>query len=148
MVVVSSISYTGLIVPKVVSIFKGDKIRGTLADTALFGAIFVLGCDVLGPRPMNCPSSSSWCFFSTTRVTGTKLSGSWEPSPPAVPPRPSCVEVKRHENSRLPPEFEKDSQPEVLSPHPIPKVQSFPNLTICHDPYCGNNLPRRLTDLH
>jgi iron complex transport system permease protein len=28
--------------------FKGDKIRGTLADTAMFGAIFTLACDMLG----------------------------------------------------------------------------------------------------
>ena len=28
--------------------FKGDKIRGTLLDTALFGAIFVLVCDMIG----------------------------------------------------------------------------------------------------
>ena len=27
--------------------FKGDKIRGTLADTALFGALFVLVCDMI-----------------------------------------------------------------------------------------------------
>ena len=47
-VVVGSISYIGLIVPNVVSMFKGDKIRGTLADTALFGAIFVLVCDMIG----------------------------------------------------------------------------------------------------
>ena len=46
-VVVGSISYIGLIVPNVVAMFKGDKIRGTLVDTALFGAIFVLGCDML-----------------------------------------------------------------------------------------------------
>ncbi len=46
-VVVGSISYIGLIVPNVVAMFKGDRIRGTLADTALFGAIFVLGCDML-----------------------------------------------------------------------------------------------------
>ena len=47
-VVVGSISYIGLIVPNVVAMFKGDKIRGTLADTALFGAIFVLSCDMIG----------------------------------------------------------------------------------------------------
>ncbi|MGN0288209.1 MAG: ABC transporter permease [Lachnospiraceae bacterium] len=47
-VVVGSISYIGLIVPNLIALFKGDKIRGTLIDTALFGAIFVLGCDVLG----------------------------------------------------------------------------------------------------
>ena len=28
--------------------FKGDKIRGTLVDTALLGALFVLACDVIG----------------------------------------------------------------------------------------------------
>ena len=47
-VVVGSISYIGLIVPNVVSMYKGDKIRGTLVDTALFGAIFVLVCDMIG----------------------------------------------------------------------------------------------------
>lgn len=47
-VVVGSISYIGLIVPNLVAMFKGDKIRGTLLDTALFGAIFVLVCDMLG----------------------------------------------------------------------------------------------------
>lgn len=47
-VVVGSISYVGLIVPNLVSMFKGDKIRGTLVDTALFGAIFLLLCDMIG----------------------------------------------------------------------------------------------------
>ena len=45
-VIVGSISYIGLIVPNVVAMFKGDKIRGTLVDTALFGAVFVLVCDM------------------------------------------------------------------------------------------------------
>lgn len=47
-VVVGSISYIGLIVPNIVAILKGDRIRGILIDTALFGAIFVLVCDILG----------------------------------------------------------------------------------------------------
>lgn len=47
-VVVGSISYIGLIVPNVVAMFKGDKIRGTLVDTAIFGALFVLVCDMIG----------------------------------------------------------------------------------------------------
>ena len=46
-VVAGSISYIGLIVPNIVAMFKGDKIRGTLVDTALFGAIFVLVCDMI-----------------------------------------------------------------------------------------------------
>lgn len=47
-VIVGSISYIGLIVPNIVAMFKGDKIRGTLIDTALFGALFVLACDIIG----------------------------------------------------------------------------------------------------
>ena len=47
-VIVGSISYIGLIVPNIVAMFKGDKIRGSLLDTALFGAIFVLACDMIG----------------------------------------------------------------------------------------------------
>lgn len=47
-VVVGSISYIGLIVPNLVAMFKGDRIRGTLVDTALFGAVFVLACDMIG----------------------------------------------------------------------------------------------------
>lgn len=47
-VVVGSISYIGLIVPNIITMYKGDKIRGTLVDTALFGAIFVLVCDMIG----------------------------------------------------------------------------------------------------
>lgn len=35
--VVGQISYIGLIVPNIIAMFKGDKIRGTLIDTALFG---------------------------------------------------------------------------------------------------------------
>lgn len=46
-VTVGSISYIGLIVPNVVAMFKGDKIRGTLVDVALFGALFVLVCDIV-----------------------------------------------------------------------------------------------------
>ncbi|MFR8542896.1 MAG: iron chelate uptake ABC transporter family permease subunit [Enterocloster sp.] len=42
-VVVGSISYIGLIVPNMVAMFKGDRIRGTLVDTALFGAIVRAG---------------------------------------------------------------------------------------------------------
>jgi len=47
-VTVGSIPYLGLIVPNVVSMFKGDKIRGSLLDIALFGAVFVLACDIIG----------------------------------------------------------------------------------------------------
>ena len=45
--VVGQISYIGLIIPNIVAMFKGDKIKGTLVDTALLGALFVLICDVI-----------------------------------------------------------------------------------------------------
>jgi len=45
--IVGQISYIGLIVPNIVAMFKGDKIKGTLVDTALFGALFVLICDMI-----------------------------------------------------------------------------------------------------
>lgn len=46
-VTVGSISYIGLVVPNIVSMTKGDRLKGTLADTALFGALFVLVCDIV-----------------------------------------------------------------------------------------------------
>lgn len=45
-VVVGAISYIGLIVPNLVRMFKGDNLKGILIDTALFGALFVLVCDI------------------------------------------------------------------------------------------------------
>ena len=45
--VVGQISYIGLMIPNIVAMFKGDKIKGTLVDTALLGALFVLVCDVV-----------------------------------------------------------------------------------------------------
>ena len=45
--IVGQISYIGLIVPNIVAMFKGDKIKGTLIDTALLGALFVLICDII-----------------------------------------------------------------------------------------------------
>lgn len=47
-VTVGSVPYLGLIIPNVVSVFKGDRIKGSLLDTCLFGAVFVLICDMIG----------------------------------------------------------------------------------------------------
>lgn len=47
-VVVGSISYIGLIIPNIIAMFKGDRIKGTLVDTALLGALFVLIADIIG----------------------------------------------------------------------------------------------------
>lgn len=52
-VVVGSVSYIGLIIPNIVAMFKGDKIRGTLVDTALAGVMYVLICDMLARIVIN-----------------------------------------------------------------------------------------------
>ena len=59
-VTVGSISYIGLVIPNVVAMYKGDKIRGNLIDVALFGALFILICDIIGRsviRPFELPIS-------------------------------------------------------------------------------------------
>ncbi|MFD2616208.1 ABC transporter permease [Terrilactibacillus laevilacticus] len=45
---VGTIPFLGLIVPNIISIYSGDNLRQTLPLTALFGASFVLACDILG----------------------------------------------------------------------------------------------------
>ncbi|MGR6899080.1 ABC transporter permease [Rummeliibacillus sp. BSL5] len=45
---VGMIPFLGLIIPNIVSIFKGDHLQKTLPHTALLGAIFLLFCDILG----------------------------------------------------------------------------------------------------
>ncbi len=47
-ITVGNIPFIGLIVPNIVSIFKGDNLSKNIWDTALFGAIFVLVCDIIG----------------------------------------------------------------------------------------------------
>lgn len=47
-ITVGSIPFIGLIVPNIVSLYKGDRIKGTLIDTALIGAVFLLACDLVG----------------------------------------------------------------------------------------------------
>ncbi|WP_396234577.1 ABC transporter permease [Caldifermentibacillus hisashii] len=45
---VGVIPFLGLIIPNVVSIYRGDHLKNSLAPTAILGAIFVLFCDILG----------------------------------------------------------------------------------------------------
>ena len=41
------ILYIGLIIPNIVSLYKGDNVHENIWDIALFGAIFVLICDIV-----------------------------------------------------------------------------------------------------
>ena len=45
---VGMIPFLGLIIPNIVSIYKGDHLQKTLPHTALLGSIFLLICDILG----------------------------------------------------------------------------------------------------
>ncbi|MEI4525805.1 ABC transporter permease [Priestia megaterium] len=45
---VGMLPFLGLIIPNIVSIYRGDHLRKSLPHTALLGAVFVLACDILG----------------------------------------------------------------------------------------------------
>lgn len=45
--VVGAISYVGLIIPNLVSIYKGDNLKNTVLDTGLAGICFLLFCDII-----------------------------------------------------------------------------------------------------
>lgn len=45
---VGMIPFLGLIIPNIVTIYQGDHLKKSLLHTALLGAIFVLGCDIIG----------------------------------------------------------------------------------------------------
>lgn len=47
-ITVGTIPFLGLVVPNIVTLYKGDNLRSTLPHTAVLGAIFVLVCDILG----------------------------------------------------------------------------------------------------
>lgn len=47
-VTIGSISFIGLIIPNLISMFRGDNLKGTLLDTSILGAVFVLICDLIG----------------------------------------------------------------------------------------------------
>lgn len=45
---VGMIPFLGLIIPNIISLFKGDNLAKTLPHTALLGMSFLLFCDILG----------------------------------------------------------------------------------------------------
>ena len=45
---VGMIPFLGLIIPNIVTIYRGDHLKKSLSHTALLGAVFVLFCDILG----------------------------------------------------------------------------------------------------
>ncbi|ACA44047.1 ABC transporter permease [Clostridium botulinum] len=47
-ITVGKIPFLGLIVPNIVTLYKGDNLKNSLCSTALLGAVFLLGCDILG----------------------------------------------------------------------------------------------------
>lgn len=47
-ITVGRIPFLGLIIPNIVAIFQGDNMKNNIVQTALFGAVFLLACDILG----------------------------------------------------------------------------------------------------
>ena len=47
-ITVGKIPFLGLIVPNIVTLYKGDNLKNSIWITALLGAVFLLGCDILG----------------------------------------------------------------------------------------------------
>lgn len=47
LVTVGTIPFVGLIVPNIVSLYRGDNIKNTIIETGLIGAILLLICDIL-----------------------------------------------------------------------------------------------------
>lgn len=47
-ITVGAIPFLGLVVPNLISLMYGDNLRKTLPLTALFGAVFLLVCDITG----------------------------------------------------------------------------------------------------
>jgi iron complex transport system permease protein len=45
---VGMIPFLGLIIPNIVTMYRGDHLRKSLSHTAIFGAVFVLFCDIIG----------------------------------------------------------------------------------------------------
>lgn len=45
-IIVGAVPFLDLIVPNIVSLYKGDNLRKTIWDTAIFGAVFLLVCDI------------------------------------------------------------------------------------------------------
>ena len=45
---VGVIPFLGLIIPNIVSLYRGDNIKHSLWETALLGAIFLITCDIIG----------------------------------------------------------------------------------------------------
>ena len=46
-VTIGAIPFLGLIIPNIVSLYRGDNLKSSLPETALLGAVFVLACDIL-----------------------------------------------------------------------------------------------------
>lgn len=47
LVMVGNIPFLGLIVPNIIVLIKGDNLKNILVDTCLFGATFILLCDII-----------------------------------------------------------------------------------------------------
>lgn len=47
-ITVGRIPFLGLVVPNIVSLYRGDHLKKSIGTTALLGAVFLLACDIFG----------------------------------------------------------------------------------------------------
>lgn len=47
-ITIGSIPFVGLVIPNIVSIFMGDNLSKSIWNISLFGAVFILACDIIG----------------------------------------------------------------------------------------------------
>ncbi|WIV13404.1 ABC transporter permease [Proteiniborus sp. MB09-C3] len=47
-ITVGKIPFLGLVIPNIVTMYQGDNLKKNILPTALFGAVFLLFCDILG----------------------------------------------------------------------------------------------------
>ncbi|WP_143318306.1 iron chelate uptake ABC transporter family permease subunit [Clostridium sp. HBUAS56017] len=47
-IIVGKIPFLGLIIPNIIRIYNGDNLKENFVSTSLFGAVFLLFCDILG----------------------------------------------------------------------------------------------------
>ncbi|GBU11177.1 ferric citrate ABC transporter permease [Erysipelotrichaceae bacterium] len=47
LITVGTVPFLGLVIPNIISMYRGDNIRNSLWETALLGAVFLLICDII-----------------------------------------------------------------------------------------------------
>ena len=86
---VGAVPFLGLIVPNIVSLLFGDNLRRAVPWTALFGAGFVLVCDIIGRTirfPYEVPVGMVMSVLGAVHLPGPAAENQEAAMPKALPP--------------------------------------------------------------